>query len=320
MKKFCALCLLCLLSVACEYKELCYDHGHWVKVRVDYNWSDVPRPKPMTVLFYDQLAPSREAIRYDLANTAGDSVRLDPSTYQAVVYNYDTETILLRSADQLSTLEAYTRESSIEEGTEFPTTRSRMPRGIGTEEEPVILEPDTLYSAASSIFELVLNDTTKHVLFQPQERVVHVNITLHNVPNIKYTQQFGGSLSGLAPSVFLSSGVLGEGAATQAFPCKVVNDSTLQMNFRIFGHCPHFDDDGTYNGHILMVYAILGDGSKWYYTEDVTTQMHDRTKNPLGSDIQIDLEGLPVPKPIVNGSGFQPTIDGWQGIEIDVGM
>jgi hypothetical protein len=27
---------------------------------------------------------------------------------------------------------------------------------------------------------------------------------------------------------------------------------------------------------------------------------------------------LPVPKPIVNGSGFQPTIDDWQGTEIDV--
>ena len=34
----------------------------------------------------------------------------------------------------------------------------------------------------------------------------------------------------------------------------------------------------------------------------------------------VEVDGLPVPKPIVNGSGFQPTIDGWQGVEIEVSM
>ena len=61
--------------------------------------------------------------------------------------------------------------------------------------------------------------------------------------------------------------------------------------------------------------------------------MHDPAKNPeihydpknpetleITYDIDIDLEDLPVPKPIVNGSGFQPTIDGWQGVEIPVDM
>ena len=37
-------------------------------------------------------------------------------------------------------------------------------------------------------------------------------------------------------------------------------------------------------------------------------------------EVGIELDELPIPKPIVNGSGFQPTIDSWQGVEIDVGM
>ena len=42
--------------------------------------------------------------------------------------------------------------------------------------------------------------------------------------------------------------------------------------------------------------------------------------NKKGDTIAIDIDELPIPKPIVNGSGFQPTIDGWQGIEINVEM
>ena len=80
-------------------------------------------------------------------------------------------------------------------------------------------------------------------------------------------------------------------------------------------------------GSLLTIYAILNDGSKWYYTTDVTTQMHKEQQpgtEPQGDEddeeITIDVEGLPIPKPISDGGGFEPTIDGWQSIEIEVGM
>ena len=73
--------------------------------------------------------------------------------------------------------------------------------------------------------------------------------------------------------------------------------------------------------HLLTVYAILADGSKWYHTQDVSAQMDEVTITPIEEKVvNIEIEELPIPKPIVNGSGFQPTIDGWQGIEIEVGM
>jgi hypothetical protein len=40
--------------------------------------------------------------------------------------------------------------------------------------------------------------------------------------------------------------------------------------------------------------------------------MHDPVKNPDPFNINIYIDGLPVPKPIVNGSGFVPTLDGWE--------
>lgn len=350
LSHLCVLWLLCAFCTACEYKELCYDHQHWMEVQIQFDWRDtVSRSQfspilekqgfGMTVLFYDEENPYAEPIRYDLSGRNGGTVRLTAGTYRAIAYNYDTETILYRGAT-LPTLEAYTRWSSIEEGTQL--TRSGMPRAVGTEQEPVILEPDMLWCCTSEPFTIAMTNPTdgtasgnglkKPIILRPQTRVHEVNIAVHNVPNLQYTGQFGGALSGLASSVWMETGELSNATGTQAFTCQVVDDTTLEMHFRIFGHCPN-RSEGDLNAHQLTIYAILADGSKWFYTQDVTEQMHDITKNPemyinpehpdmiiINYNINIDIDGLPVPKPIVNGSGFQPTIDGWQGEEIEVKM
>ncbi len=326
-------CLLCLTS--CEYKDLCYDHNHWTAVRVTFDWVNDPDadPQGMTVLFYNEDNSAAEPTRYDLPGRDGGTVRLIPGTWSAMAYNYDTETILYRGMERTATLEAYTRLSSIGEGTQL--SRADMPRAASTEEEPVILEPDALWGCKGEAFRLVMDapgdyeDTRSRagekatrsadISMKPYYRVCDVTITIHNVPNLQYTGQFGAALSGLAPSVWMMTGQPGDGRATQAFTCSPIDGETLQMKVRIFGHCPH-RDDGEVNTHLLTIYAILADGTKWYYTYDVTQQMHDITQSPDDYHIYIDLDGLPIPKPIVNGSGFRPTVDGWQSEEIEVTM
>ena len=163
------------------------------------------------------------------------------------------------------------------------------------------------------------NSPNTQITLYPTLRVCEVTVTIHNVPNLQYTGQFAGALSGLAGSVWMESAQLGDGIVTQAFTASATDDTTLQMKFHIFGHCP-YADNGEINRHILSVYAILADGTQWFYNEDVTDQMHDILKNPKRYEIFLDLYDLPVPKPIVNGSGFHPTVDGWMGEEIEVTM
>ena len=329
--------ILPLTLVACkaELRDLCYDHSHISNLQVGFDWQEVPEmhPKGMTVLFYDTKQDYQEPERYDFAGTEGGTARLLTGSYRALAYNYDTETILYRGSESLSTLEAYTRNSSVEEGTQLaPFTRGQsMPRAVGTENEQVILEPDELCGAVSDGFALNIDETAQ-VLIKPEFRTKEVVITITNVPNLQYTSQFGGALSGLAPSINMATGHLGEGSATESFACYAVDATTLKMKFRIFGHCPerhnheHEQEQGhseSLHSHLLTIYAILADGSKWYYTADVSKQMHKEqpTPGPEGEDeIDVDIDGLPIPKPIVNGGGFQPTVDGWQSIEIDVGM
>jgi len=340
--------------VSCEYKDLCYDHNHYATLRLAFDWSGLEEAEVqgMTVLFYNIGDPATEAVRYDFSGMEGGTARLNPGRYRVVAYNYDTETILYRNTEAFNTLEAYTRYSSIEEGTQL--TRSGMPRSAGTEEEPVILEPDMLYSATSREITLEQNDSTT-IRLTPRRRFINIVITLNNVPNLNYTGAFGGALSGLAGSVNMSTGRVSEDCVTEAFPVSISGASTLKMQFHIFNHCPHLSE-GIVNQHLLTIYAILSDGSKWYYTMDITQDIHDATEAaiekaiadgaiaPTDDDtddaidldiglnemldlyigeeinISIDDEVLPVPKPIVNGSGFQPTVDGWQGVEINVDM
>ena len=323
-----ALIAAALLLTSCEYKDLCYDHNHWATVKVTFDWQKAPEAITradgqqqqglgMTVLFYNLDEPGAEPIRYDFG-LEGGTARLEAGTYRAVCYNNNTETILYRGMNDYSTLEAYTRQSSIEEGTLL--TRSGMPRAQGTETEPVILEPDPLWGSCSEPFTLKHDDRDVSLVLYPEHRFQTLTVIITNVPNLQYTGQFGGAMSGLSASRWMAAGFPSEQLATQAFTASIIDATTLQMKFRIFGHCPHLEE-GIENQHIFTIYAILADGSKWYYTINVTDKVHEGGSiSEQEEELDIAIDGLPVPKPIVNGSGFQPTIDGWQGVEIEVGM
>lgn len=103
-------------------------------------------------------------------------------------------------------------------------------------------------------------------------------------------------------------------SAPVTVPFGVTSDgiSTLTADFLVFGQ------NGPVNPvHKLVVYVIMSDGSKNYYTFDVSRQV-DEAADP--HNVHILLDGLPLPKPIVNGSGFRPTVDDWQNVDVNVPM
>ena len=103
-------------------------------------------------------------------------------------------------------------------------------------------------------------------------------------------------------------------SAPVTVPFGVTSDgiSTLTADFLVFGQ------NGSVNPvHKLVVYVIMSDGSKNYYTFDVSRQV-DEAADP--HNVHILLDGLPLPKPIVNGSGFRPTVDDWQNVDVNIPM
>ena len=49
----------------------------------------------------------------------------------------------------------------------------------------------------------------------------------------------------------------------------------------------------------------------------MTGQIHSA---PDPRNVHIVLDGLPLPKPITNGGGFQPEVEPWKPVEIDLKM
>lgn len=135
-------CVLMLCSCDADLRDLCYDHSHATNLNVAFDWQMAPEMQPsgMTVLFYRVEQVTGEPERYDFAGHEGGSARLVNDSYRAVAYNYDTEAIRYRGMENPALLEAYTRISSVEEGTQMASfTRGvTMPRAAGTEQEPVI--------------------------------------------------------------------------------------------------------------------------------------------------------------------------------------
>lgn len=309
------LIMLCLLLTGCEYKDLCYDHRHSDKVFVTFDWRKAPQhtATSMTVLFYNIDNPSQQPIRYDYP-LSGGTATLQPGRWRAVTYNNNTEAIRHRGQQWWTTPEAYTRPSSIEEGTQF--TRGVMPQANGAEQEQVILEPDPIWGCVSEEFTLVADGDGYNLVLYPEYRYTTLKVKIVNVPNLKYTEGIGGAISGVAASRFISTGEMGQQMVTEAFTVQKTGDETLEMSVNIFGRRTDAPDIA----HYLTIYAILADGSKWYYTIDVTDKLQHAAIDDGNSTISIEVDGLPIPKPIINGSGFQPVIDSWQGVNIEVTM
>ena len=87
----------------------------------------------------------------------------------------------------------------------------------------------------------------------------------------------------------------------------------LSGNLTFFGHCPK--ETGT---HKLMIYALMSDGSTYYFEADVTDQLHDPAQDP--THIVIVVDKLPLPKPITGGGGLQPTVKDWEEVHISLPM
>ena len=132
--------------------------------------------------------------------------------------------------------------------------------------------------------------------------------------NLKYISPDGvsGALTGMSGGMLVGRNELTSDPVTVPFGVVSDGTSTLTADFLVFGQTGPEDPV-----HKLVIYVIMSDGSRNYYTIDVTWQV-DGAPDPR--DVHIMLDGLPLPKPIVNGGGFHPTVDEWQNVDVDVPM
>ena len=314
-KRFCTISAAVLaVLTSCEHKELCYDHTPSVAVNVIFDWRNASDATPRSMSCYLFPTDGGKVLRYEFTDRNGGMIRVPAGRYDALCLNSDTETINYRNTDREKSFEVTTRTTALlSDLASLGVHSSEAPRAGGTENERVVLSPDMLWSDHVESIELKQTSAPQAVTLYPKVSVCKYTVEIRNAENLKYMSGISGSLSSLAGGLFAGKSETTEELVTIPFEITVSADkSTLPGGLLTFGHCPSVQ-----NRHQLTVYAVLADESKWYYTYDVTDQIHSA---PDQRNVHIVLDGLPLPKPIVNGGGFQPSVDEWQSVDVDIEM
>lgn len=247
----------------------------------------------------------KEPLIYEFGNHMEGKITVSVGRYRALCMNNDTEFILFRNTDHYESIKAYLADGA------FPRP---VPRTGNTGEQRVKFTPDKLWSDRMEEVEVVASAKEQTLTLYPKAIVCHYTVEIKNVENLKYLTEgeLFGSLTNMSDGFMLGTNLPTEELATLPFDMTSDSKSTVNADFYTFGY-----PATSTNTQYLTVYAILNDGKKYSFTYDVTEKIHN---SPDPANVHILLDGLPLPKPIDNGGGFNPDVDEWSTVEIDISM
>ena len=299
--------LAAVTAVSCEHKDLCYDHTHTVNVRVVFDWRNAPDAAPETMSLYLFPKTGGEPLRYEFTDRRGGTISVPFGAYDALGLNSDTETLLFRNIGFSGTFEVYTREANLLSA--LGVRADDAPRAEGAQDERAVAQPDLLWCDSAKEIELKQSAAGRTITLYPAVTVRNYTVEIRDAENLKYVTGLSGSLSGMAGGLLVDAKEPTSDAATLPFAAAAETETSITGGLRTFGPCAAGD------AHKLVIYAVLGNGEKWYYTYDVTEQVRQA---PDPYNVRIVLDGLPLPKPLDNGGGFRPGVDGWNEVYIDI--
>lgn len=306
----CAVVLLSLSS--CHHKDL-YD-DHTVGLDVVFDWRNAPDASPKSMALYLYPSTGAKELDYNFPNSTGGHIVVPFGSYHSLCMNNDnTDWVCLRYTSDVEAFEVYTRD--VHSLSVYGFEAYSLPRSSDSDDERVAETPGMLWGIRGDEVELRLSDKEKTLVMYPEEAVCHYTVDIEDVDNLEYLDGSGldALLSGMAEGY-----VTGRKCATStpvSMPFILVADAAarhLHSEFLTFGECPEATSP-----HTLSVYMVLTDGSKWYYTFDVSSQVHE---SPDPHHVHIILKGLRLPKPINSGGGLKPDVDDWQTEKVDIEM
>lgn len=314
------------LVVACEHKELCYDHNdhahryhinvvadyrlEWEEYRGGTNWSQA---WPDNYIPYDSLRPKKPSglrvINYsddgqhNIHNIDPDGgiVTLYEGNNDILFYNNDTEYILFSRADNGASTRASTRTR---------TRASYIGNEYSNDNEETVNAPDMLYAnfIDDHYAEKLLTAPDIEVTLHPL--VFTYKIRYEFVAGLEYVALARGAISGMAKSVYMNTGYTSDEPATILFDAELT-DYGVRALVNSFG-APGFPN-GNYatraeNKNGLNLELLLTNGRTMTFEFDITDQI---AAQPHGGVITVG--GIEVKKEDgVSGSGaFDVEVNDW---------
>lgn len=323
------------LLTACQRTELCYDH--YPKATLTFEWEQewerdygkAHRDNWDTSLHgfeYDHLRPgtpewinlikyrndSSEEEHY-LTPEGGDIPLMEEEGYSFLLYNGDTEYIVLSGIASLSDARA----------SATPRSRSSisyiMQRHPGTR---TANPPDVIYAAFMKDAPTIGVHQNVHLPFKMQPLVYTYVIRYEFEEGIEYVTLARGALAGMAESVYLRDGKTSDEPIIILYDCEV-KDYGCEAHVRSFG-IPGFpdeyygrsDEDADKRPYTLNLEVLLTNGSTMEFNLDVADQLRNQ---PRGGVITISgLRITPEDARTEISGGFDVDLSGWTQEEVDL--
>ncbi len=304
--------LLCLFATSCTHKKLCYDHTHTRDINVVFDWNKALDANPRSMSLYLFPEDGGKPLRYEFTNKHGGTIRVVAGHYRAIFLNSDTRNIIIQNEDDFDAFCISTKEIYTVSGlTSNKTSVSTLPKAKGSDEERWVYSPEQVWSGAHD--DLLITDDNQTITLTPEGHIRNCHVKITNAENLQWISGISASLSSMAGGHHPSCKMESTELVTIPFETRYTpKEQTVTGQFTVFGCCPA--NEVTHN---LIIYAVLADDSKWYYTYDVTQQIHE-AEDPF--NIYIALNELPLPKPVSDGGGFKPSVGEWKEIEINISM
>lgn len=299
--------VMTLLLFSCRHKELSSDNVLIANVKVVFDWKNSPEANVETMRMYLFPVDGGNPIPYEFADVKGGKIKVPAGRYKALCINSDTEALLYRNIGEYHTFELYSPEGSMNMAA-YSVLHPDKAR-----EERIRCSPDNFYTDRIEEALLEVTEEEQTIVFYPANPVCHYTVEVRNVSNLKYVSPgfVTGALSGMSEGLFLGRNRIKSEPATIPFEMSSDGVSTLYADFLTFGQYE------SQNIHKIVIQVVMPDGNDKGYLFDVTDQVHQA---PDPRNVHIILDGLPLPKPIVNGGGFLPSVDEWDNIEVDLPM
>lgn len=293
--------------VSCRHKELCDEKIFAADVKVVFDWSKSPDAHVETMRVYLFPVDGGDALLYEFTDVQGGKITVPVGSYKALCINSDTDSLLYRNMNMYDTFEVYSPDGSMNAAAYAALNQDESPA------ERVGVSPDCFYTDRIQSLRLEITENEQVIRFVPENLVCRYWIEIRNVSNLQYVAAgwVTGGLSGMSVGRFLGENRLDAESVIIPFEMHSDGVSTLRTEFLTFG------EYAVTKLHKVGVNVVMPDGNDKCYLYDVTEQIHNA---PNPRDVHIILDGLPLPKPIVPGSGFHASVDEWENVEVDLPM
>ena len=330
-----ALLLVCtLLAGACQRRPFSSRNtGVNLVLKINtriVNQVDVALPANMRVGMYN---PDNHSLGYaDFVGPEGGYISPEPGTYDILVYNFETESTILRGEDDFLKAEAYTNEISpylkgqirplLEQRRKLRQERlaaSSVSETAATDdEERVVYEPDHLFVGrvkGQDIPRLLLEEGDREIVIEVDATsiVETWKIEIRGVQGAEYISSISAIISGQAASTYLYSGEDSDESVSVYFTmqtnrARTSDEGMIMGSFNTFGKKPGVESE------LSLDVSITDSGGNTYDLHyDITSDFQDNPERVIiiEDDIRID-------PPSSGGGGFDPSVEDWDNVTSDI--